>query len=148
MITLHTLTPSAKRSRTKRVGRGNSSGKGTTAGRGTKGQRARTGGRNKALRRSLRALIERTPKVRGFRSITPKMAAVPLATIIAMAKPGEIITPALLVERGVVGRVRSGLKIVGNAKTAKKLTIKAHAFSAGAKAAIESAGGTVVIIKR
>lgn len=148
MITLHTLSPSAKRSRTKRVGRGNSSGKGTTAGRGTKGQRARTGGRNKALRRSLRALIERTPKVRGFRSIKPKMTAVPLATIVAMAKPGDVITPALLVERHVVGRVRHGVKIVGAAQTAKKLTIKAHAFSAGAKAAIEKSGGTIVILKR
>lgn len=146
MISLHTLSPSTSRRHPKRVGRGNSSGKGTTAGRGTKGQRARTGGRRRALRRSLRALIERTPKMRGFRSIRPSYAVVSLADLARIFPDGQVITPALLSERQIVGRTRVGLKVIGSMSLKKRLTIKAHKFTAGAKAAIEKAGGQAVTI--
>lgn len=147
MIKLHALRPSRRRYHPKRVGRGNASGKGTTAGRGTKGQRARTGGRNKAIRRSLRALIERTPKVRGFRSRRPQLDTVTLAQLIAMFPTGQVITPAKMVAVNLIRRTRPGVKVVGSAATAKKLTIKADRFSAGAKAAIEKAGGHAILIK-
>ncbi len=144
MITLHTLTPSSRRTNPKRVGRGNSSGKGTTAGRGTKGQRARTGGRNKTGRRALKALIERTPKIRGFRSIHEPWTAVPLDAIARAFTGTEVITPAKLAAKGLIRRARPGVKIVGATTSGKKLTIKAQKFSAGAKASIEKAGGHAI----
>lgn len=147
MITLASLQPSARRAKPKRVGRGNSSGKGTTAGRGTKGQRARTGGRNKAIRRSLRALIERTPKTRGFRSRRQPLTAVSLSSITQRFTPNQVVTPVALMNAGLVRRVRPGVKIVGHDKLKKPLTIKAQKFSAGAKAAIEAAGGHAVVVE-
>jgi large subunit ribosomal protein L15 len=146
MIELHQLKPSARRSRYKRVGRGNSSGKGTTAGRGTKGQRARTGGRNKLGRRSLKSLIERTPKTRGFRSHQPKLQTVTLQRLTTAFKDGQIITPVMMASVGLIDRTRLGVKIVGGEKIIKKLTVKAQKFSASAKAAITAAGGTAVEI--
>jgi large subunit ribosomal protein L15 len=147
MISLHTLRASSQRRHPKRVGRGNASGKGTTAGRGTKGQRARTGGRNKAIRRSLRALIERTPKVRGFRSRREPMEIVTVAQLISFFSSDQVITPVKMVELKLIRRTRPGVKIVGATPTAKKLTVKANGFSAGAKAAIEKAGGHAIVIK-
>ncbi len=147
MITLHTLAPSAHRSSPKRVGRGNASGKGTTAGRGTKGQRARTGGRNKTTRRALKALIERTPKVRGFRSIHEPWATVDLAAIAKIFSGTEVVTPAKMAEAGLIRRARHGVKVVGQYTGSKKLSIKAQKFSAGAKAAIAKAGGHAIELK-
>jgi large subunit ribosomal protein L15 len=144
MIELHQLTPSAKRTRYKRVGRGNASGKGTTAGRGTKGQRARTGGRNKLTRRSMKALIERTPKTRGFKSLRPQLEIVTLQRLTDTFKDGQIITPVQMVLAGLIDHARPGVKIIGQGKIAKKLTVKAQKFSAGAKAAIVAAGGSAV----
>lgn len=148
MITLSSLKPSARRFHPKRVGRGNSSGKGTTAGRGTKGQRARTGGRNKLIRRSMKHLIERTPKTRGFRSFSAKLLAVRVDLLDQMFAEGQVITPAMMRQRGLLSADWPGVKIIGKTKVAKKLTVQAHEFSAGAKAAIEQAGGTVVVLER
>lgn len=147
MIELHSLSASARRFKPKRVGRGNSSGKGTTAGRGTKGQRARTGGRNKAIRRSLKSLIERTPKTRGFRSRRVKLHAVDIVMLQQVFPEGKIITPALMKERGLVSHAWPGVKILGSTPLNKKLTVKAHKFSAAASAAIIKAGGTAVVIE-
>jgi large subunit ribosomal protein L15 len=147
MITLSNLSPSQERRSTKRVGRGNSSGKGTTAGRGTKGQRARTGGRNKLTRRSMKALIERTPKLRGFRSRRPKMYAVTIKQLSARAQEGQVITAALLAQMNMIPGTRAGLKIIGTADLKKKLTVKANAFSKSAEAAITKAGGSAVVLK-
>ncbi len=146
MIELHTLKPSQARHHPKRVGRGNSSGKGTTAGRGTKGQRARTGGRNKTTRRALKALIERTPKTRGFRTRRDTLETVTILQLQSRFSEGQIITPVVMHEAGLISRSRPGVKVVGNAVLKKKLTVKAQKFSAGAKAAITSAGGTAVAL--
>lgn len=144
MITLHSLTPSTRRTHPKRVGRGNASGKGTTAGRGTKGQRARTGGRNKLIRRSLKHLIERTPKVRGFRSRRTKLWTVNISDLQRVFADGTVITPTLLHEMKMIGGTWPGVKILGDGVVKKKLTVKAEKFSAAAAAAIRQAGGTVV----
>jgi len=146
MITLSTLRPAQRRQKSKRVGRGDSSGKGTTAGRGTKGQRARTGGRNKTTRRALKALIERTPKTRGFRSARTEVAVVTLLQLTKRYPEGQIISAALLQQDKMISNTRGGLKIIGALPLKKKFTIKANAFSAQAKAAIEAAGGTAVVL--
>ena len=148
MITLHSLSPSQDRHQTKRVGRGNSSGKGTTAGRGTKGQRARTGGRNKTTRRALKALIERTPKLRGFRSRRPVIYAVTVKQLSTRAKEGQLITAAVLAGMNMIPRTRGGLKIIGTADLKKTLTVKANAFSKSAAAAITKDGGYDVVITK
>ena len=146
MITLHTLSPSQDRHHPKRVGRGNSSGKGTTAGRGTKGQRARTGGRNKTTRRAMKALIERTPKTRGFRSRRPKLEAVTLAQLQRVFAEGQVINAAVLHQAGLLSSTRNGVKVIGAGPVTKKLTIKADAFTAQAKEAITKAGGSAAVI--
>lgn len=59
---------------------------------------------------------------------------------------GTEVSPELLLETGVVSKEKAGIKILGNGKLDKKLTVKAHKFSASAKEAIESAGGNTEVI--
>lgn len=148
MIGLASLQPSSRRAKYKRVGRGNSSGKGTTAGRGTKGQRARTGGRNKLTRRSLKALIQPTPKLRGFVSHTPKLAIVSLQQLQASFPDGASVHPADLIKANLIANAWPGVKILGGGKLTKKLSVTANKFSASAAAAITAAGGTVTVLTR
>lgn len=146
MIQLHTLKPSQTRHKYKRVGRGNSSGKGTTAGRGTKGQRARTGGRNKLTRRGMKHLVERTPKNRGFLSLKAKLRVVTLGQLQRAFAEGSIVNPAMMKTAGLISQTWPGVKVLDSGELKKKLTIQAHAFSAGASAAITKAGGTMSIL--
>lgn len=141
MIELHSLHPSAARHSPKRVGRGNASGKGTTAGRGTKGQRSRTGGRNSLIKRSYKALLMRTPKLRGFRSRRIKTVAVTLADIQAYYHDGQTINPANLHQAGLIKHRHAQVKVIGHGPINKKITVQVHKFSAAAKAAIIKAGG-------
>lgn len=147
MITLHSLRQSQKKSRPKRVGRGNASGKGTTAGRGTKGQRARTGGRNKLIRRGMKHLIERTPKTRGFHSRRQKMFAVNLADLQRVFPDGATITTAELHRHNLIARPFPGAKILGTGELKKKFIIRVEAFSASAKAAVIKAGGQALVVE-
>ena len=146
MISLHTLKHSSRRYKPKRLGRGNSSGKGTTGGRGTKGQRARTGGRNKLTRRGLKALIERTPKTRGFRSRTSKLETVSLQALEASFETATVITPAEMVNAGLIRTAKHGVKVLGAGPVKKKLTVKAEAFSKAAADAITKAGGSAAVL--
>ena len=59
---------------------------------------------------------------------------------------GTEVTPALLIETGIVSNERSGIKILGNGSLEKKLTVKAHKFSGSAKEAIEAAGGQTEVV--
>ena len=59
---------------------------------------------------------------------------------------GTEITPELLLEEGVVSKLKAGIKVLGNGTIEKKLTVKAHKFSASAKEAIEAAGGKTEVI--
>lgn len=147
MITLHSLRAASRRTKSKRLGRGNSSGKGTTAGRGTKGQRARSGGRNKLTRRGLKALVERTPKTRGFRSRRHKSETVSIAELERVFDSGTLITPETMRDAGLIQHVKTGVKILGKGELKKKLTVKADSFSKGAREAITKAGGTATLTK-
>lgn len=146
MIQLHNLKPSQTRQKYKRVGRGNSSGKGTTAGRGTKGQRARTGGRNKLTRRGMKHLVERTPKNRGFLSLSAKLRVVTIGQLQRSFNEGTIVNPSMMKQAGLIAHTWPGVKVLDSGELKKKLTIQAHAFSAGASAAITKAGGTVSVL--
>jgi len=143
-ITLHSLTPN-KGARTKkvRVGRGLGSGIGKTAGRGTKGQRSRSGGRNKLRLKGLKQMLLGFPKQRGFRSLTAKVEAVPLARLDAL-KEGVRIDLKTLKHAGLVSRSAQSAKLVGNGPLTKKLTFKGIRATTGAKAAVEKAGGSLI----
>jgi len=144
MLKLHSLKPKkGSKSTSRRIGRGPGSGRGKTAGKGTKGQKARTGGRNKLRLMGMKMIIRRIPKLRGFKSQYAKDESVTLREILAAFPQGGIVTRAELSKRGVISGQRAQVKIVGNLELNRKLTLKGLKVSAGAKAAIEKAGGAV-----
>lgn len=144
---LHELQPTAgSRKERNRVGRGIATGNGKTSGRGHKGQKARSGGGVRpGFEGGQNPLFRRLPK-RGFTNINRKEFAIVNLDALNRFEEGTEVTPALLVESGVVGNEKSGIKILGNGSLDKKLSIKAHKFSASAKEAIENAGGNIEVI--
>ncbi|WP_299092087.1 50S ribosomal protein L15 [uncultured Metabacillus sp.] len=144
---LHELKPAEGSRKTRnRVGRGIGSGNGKTAGKGHKGQNARSGGGVRpGFEGGQTPLFQRLPK-RGFTNINRKDYAVVNLDKLNRFEEGTEVTPELLLETGVVSNVKSGVKILGNGQLEKKLTVKANKFSASAKEAIESAGGTAEVI--
>ncbi len=144
---LHELKRKTENQGSKRIGRGRGSGKGKQAGRGTKGQKARAGHK---MRPDVREKLKKLPKLRGrgvhgLYSIAPRPAVVNIAVLEKVFSAGEVVSPATLLERGVV-RARKGktpvVKILGEGALTKKLTLQGVAASASAKAAVEKAGGS------
>ncbi|WP_339253145.1 50S ribosomal protein L15 [Sporosarcina sp. FSL W8-0480] len=144
---LHDMKPAegARKSR-KRIGRGIGSGTGKTSGKGHKGQNARSGG---GVRLGFEGgqipLFQRLPK-RGFTNINRKEYAIVNLDVLSRFDEGTEVTPELLIETGIVSNEKSGIKILGNGTLEKKITVKAHKFSASAKEAIEKAGGQAEVI--
>lgn len=149
-INLSDLKPNegANRSRT-RVGRGPGSGKGKTAGRGHKGQNARAGGGVRpGFEGGQLPIQKRMPYLRGFTNIysTP-WEVVNLDALSDLDVSGPI-TPATLVEAGLVRGAEFPVKILGRGEISGKVDVHAHAVSASAKERIEQAGGSVTILER
>ncbi|KRU14941.1 50S ribosomal protein L15 [Bacillus pumilus] len=140
---LHELKPSeGSRKERNRVGRGIGSGNGKTSGKGHKGQNARSGGGVRpGFEGGQMPLFQRLPK-RGFTNINRKDYAVINLDRLNSFDEGTEVTPELLLETGAISKLKAGVKILGNGKLEKKLTVKANKFSASAKEAIEAAGGT------
>lgn len=134
---LHELETNRKKR--KRVGRGIASGSGKTSGRGHKGQKARSKVRV-GFEGGQTPLFQRLPK-RGFTNFNRKEYAIINLDALNRFEDGTEVTPELLLEQGVVKNLKAGLKVLGNGALEKKLTVKAHKFSAAAKEAIEAAGG-------
>ena len=130
----------------KRVGRGTSSGHGKTAGRGMKGQNARSGRVRPCFEGGQNPLVFRVAK-RGFSNFNfeTKYACINLSDL-ERFNDGAEVTPELLKEMGLVKKQLDGIKVLGNGKLTKKLTVKAHKFSKSAKEAIEKVGGKVEVI--
>ena len=145
---LHNLKrPKGNRHGKKRVGRGSGSGKGNFSTQGVKGQKARSGGRARLKRRAaFQQLLIRTPKLRGFKRQSPEISIVNLSALELKFQENAIITPTELIKLRLIKKTPGGVKILGNGKLEKKLTVKAHYFSKSAKAAIEAAGGACEII--
>jgi large subunit ribosomal protein L15 len=143
---LHDLKP-AKRSKKdkKRVGRGDSSGHGKTAGRGTKGQRSRSGGNLPPyFEGGQLPLVRRLPRARGFTNIfKTQFTSVNLDRLNERFAKGAEVTPATLTEAGLTRSPDDLVKVLGRGKLEKPLIIKAHGFSATARAKIEAAGGSI-----
>ena len=127
-----------------RVGRGESSGNGKTAGRGQKGQKAR-GKVRLGFEGGQMPLFRRKPK-RGFTNINRKEFAVVNLDVLNQFDNGTEVSPALLVEAGIVKNELSGIKILANGQLEKSLTVKANNFSASDVTAIEAAGGKTEVI--
>lgn len=146
-MNLHELKPAAgARQSRKRIGRGIGSGFGKTSGKGHKGQNARSGGGVRlGFEGGQTPLFQRLPK-RGFTNINRKEYAIVNLDTLNLFDEGTEVTPELLIESGVVSKAKSGIKILGNGTLEKKLTVKAHKFSASAKEAIEKAGGQTEVI--
>jgi large subunit ribosomal protein L15 len=144
---LHELKPAEGSRKTRnRVGRGIGSGNGKTAGKGHKGQNARSGGGVRpGFEGGQMPLFQRLPK-RGFTNINRKDYAVINLDRLNSFDEGTEVTPELLLETGAISKLKAGVKILGNGKLEKKLTVKANKFSASAKEAIEAAGGTAEVI--
>ncbi|MFS0656584.1 50S ribosomal protein L15 [Bacillus sp. 179-C3.3 HS] len=144
---LHELKPSeGSRKVRNRVGRGIGSGNGKTSGKGHKGQNARSGGGVRpGFEGGQMPLFQRLPK-RGFTNINRKDYAVINLDRLNSFDEGTEVTPELLLETGTLSKLKAGVKILGNGKLEKKLTVKANKFSASAKEAIEAAGGTAEVI--
>jgi len=147
---LHDLRPApgAKKER-KRVGRGISAGQGKTAGRGTKGQNARTGGGVKLyFEGGQLPLVRRLPFKRGFTNIRRvEYAEVNLDQLAdASLFPNGVVTPQALVEAGLLRDLTKPVVILGRGDVDRALTVKAHRFSASARAKIEKAGGTAEVL--
>ena len=129
-----------------RRGRGHGSGNGKTAGKGHKGQKARSGAPRPGFEGGQMPLQRRVPK-RGFNNIFAKaVAAVNLSTLNRKFEDGATVDIEALVNAGVVKNGFDAVKILGNGKLDKKLTVKVSAFSESAKAAIEAAGGKAEVI--
>ena len=145
---LHELKVNEGSRQTKKiVGRGPGSGLGKTSGKGHKGQNARSGGGvNPLFEGGQLPLYRRLPK-RGFSNAKFKVEyAVINLDDLNRFEDGTVVTPELLKETGLVKNQLSGIKVLGNGKLEKKLTIKAHKFSSSAKEAIEKNGSKIEVI--
>ncbi|MDQ0220573.1 50S ribosomal protein L15 [Peribacillus cavernae] len=144
---LHELKAAeGSRKETKRKGRGIGSGNGKTAGKGHKGQNARSGGSVRpGFEGGQTPLFRRLPK-RGFTNINRKDYAIVNLDALNRFEDGTEVTPALLIETGIVSKEKAGIKILAKGNVEKKLTVKAHKFSSTAKEAIEAIGGKTEVI--
>ena len=155
-VGLHALKPAeGSRRPRKRIGRGEGSGYGKTSGRGHKGAGARSGNKRKtAYEGGQNPVHMRMRKLRGpnkkmsmpFEKFRTRTQPVNLSDLDARFKANDEVTPDSLREAGLAKR-RHPIKILANGELSKKLTVRAHAFSAQAKEKIEAAGGTVETIE-
>lgn len=131
---------------TKRLGRGQGSGQGKTAGKGHKGQNARSGGGVAiGFEGGQTPFFKSMPK-RGFTNFNRLEYAVVNLTELNRFDDGTTVTPELLKQAGIVRKQLDGIKVLGNGKLEKKLTVSCHRISKSAQAAIEKAGGKVEVI--
>ena len=146
MLKLHQLPPDPGKTQSpKRVGRGEGSGRGKTSGRGHKGQQSRAGApKGASFEGGQMPLIRRVPKF-GFSNIRfrPRRVEIGLGRLERHFEDGQTVDLEALRAKKLVGRQVEQVKIlVGGGPLTHKLHIKAYGFSAGARAAIEAAGGS------
>ena len=156
-VGLHSLKPPrGSRQARKRVGRGEGSGTGKTAGRGQKGAGARSGSKRRArFEGGQNPIHMRMRKLRGphmkksmpFEPFRTHTQPINLATLEERFDAGAEVTPESLREKGLATRKGIPVKILAYGELSKKLTVRAHKFSAAARERIEGAGGTCEVIE-
>ena len=130
----------------KRKGRGHATGNGKTAGRGHKGQKARSGGGTRiGFEGGQMPLARRIPK-RGFNNIFAKPLDSVNVSVLDKFEDGAVVDVQALLDAGILSKCTYGVKFLGNGEVAKKLTVKAAAFSETAKEKIEAAGGKAEVV--
>ena len=136
------------RKKRKRVGRGPGSGHGKTSGKGNKGQKSRQGySRRWDFEGGQMPLQRRLPK-RGFRNLFRKEFAVVNLDRLKEFAEGATVSPESLLERGILKKTLDGVKVLGRGELGRRLTIRAHRFSAEALRKIQEAGGTAEVIEK
>ncbi len=142
---LHELRPIHKKKSSKRVGRGGK--RGTYSGRGMKGQKARSG---RLLKPAIRELIKKYPKLRGYKfgrqAKNRGLAVLNLDILEKNFKEGEVVNPKTLSEKRLIRRTKGRIpqvKILGDGKIIKALTVEDCLISKQAKEKIEKANGLV-----
>jgi large subunit ribosomal protein L15 len=151
-IGLHNLKPApGSRKARKRVGRGEGSGTGKTAGRGQKGYGSRSGAKDRARFEGGQMPIHmRMRKLRGphmkksmpFEPFRTHTQPVNLGDLEQRFDAGADVTPETLAGKGLATRKGVPVKVLAKGTLSKKLTVRAHGFSAAAREAIEAAGGS------
>ncbi len=146
-MSLHELKPaSGSRHAPKRVGRGTGSGLGKTSGRGQKGQKSRSGGgTRRGFEGGQMPLFQRLPK-RGFKNIFRREPEIVNVETLNCFDEGTVVTPELLLEKGIVKSLKNGVKILGEGQLEKGLTVRAGSFSSQAMEKISKAGGKAEVI--
>lgn len=145
MINELKANPGARKKKT-RLGRGRGSGKGKTSTKGHKGQLARSGNKpGPVFEGGQTPLFQSLPK-RGFTNINHKVFSVVNLKDLNVFEDGDVITPEVLLERRIISKVNSGVKILANGPLEKKVTIKAHAFSKQALEQINQVGAIAEVI--
>ncbi len=144
---LHELSPAEGSVKERyRKGRGPGSGNGKTSGKGHKGQNARSGG---GVRPGFEGgqipLYRKLPK-RGFHNRFSTEYTVVNVEMLNRFEDGATVDTEAMLEAGVIRKERDGVKVLGRGELTKKLTVKAAAFTDGAKSKIEAAGGTCEVV--
>jgi large subunit ribosomal protein L15 len=155
-IGLHRLAPKpGSRQSRKRIGRGEGSGHGKTSGRGHKGAGARSGnkrklgyegGQNPVHMRMRKLRGPRMKKSMPFERFRTRTQPVNVSDLAARFRSGAEVSPESLKEAGLAKR-SDPVKVLGKGEISKKLTVRAHAFSASAREKIEKAGGKCEVIE-
>ncbi|MBO4467926.1 MAG: 50S ribosomal protein L15 [Clostridia bacterium] len=144
---LHELSPAfGSNKESKRIGRGHGSGNGKTAGKGHKGQKARAGhGMRPGFEGGQMPLQRRVPK-RGFNNIfAEEWLAINVAAL-EVFEDGAVVDAKALQEKGIIKKADKPVKVLGNGKLTKKITVNLNAFSASAAEKINAAGGKAEVI--
>lgn len=133
--------------RSKKLGRGPATGHGKTAGKGHKGQKARSGVRiNPMFEGGQNPLYRRLPN-RGFNNaVFRKEYAIINLDDLNTFKDGDVVTPEVLLEKGIIKKLLTGVKVLSDGECDKKLTVKAHKFSKKAIEKLKKAGSSIEVI--
>ena len=129
----------------KRVGRGNASGHGTYSGRGCKGQGQRKSGTVRpGFEGGQTPLINRLPKLRGFKNPTRAAFQVVNVSSLEVFKDGEEVNIQTLLEKKLISKKNLPVKVLGDGKLTKRVTLKVQTTSKTAKAKVIAAGGKIL----
>ncbi len=145
---LENLPRSKETKASKRVGRGPGSGMGKTATRGENGQKSRSGASIPAWFQGGQTPLSKRLPNRGFnnKQFETKYATINLSDLEKFFNDGDVVTPEVLKEKKIIKKQLSGIKVLASGEITKKLTVKAHRFSARAVTKIENAGGKAEVI--
>lgn len=145
MVRQNNIAPApGSRRASKRVGRGDGSGHGTYSGRGCKGQKSRAGYKMRpGFEGGQLPLIKRLPRKRGFTNIFRIEYSTVRVGALNAFDSGSEVTPEKMLASGIIKSLAKPIKILADGDIDRSLTVRAHKFSASARAKIEAAGGTV-----